>query len=198
MLSLGSTGTLLLRNVSHRLPKMVRALHTNAYRCYRWSTMAKRVIVIILVVLVVVGVTSYAYSHYRDRRIEAGEVVDESGTTVGSSGSGQAKSSSASDGTDGGPDDGSAHAVRRSNSPLAAKTTVVPVQNAMSAAPVADTIAPNPPNGMVFAGTGKFQVYRQGDLTWRVNTADGSTCILFATEEQWRKPVVYRNGCSRG
>jgi hypothetical protein len=59
----------------------------------------------------------------------------------------------------------------------------------------ADTINPNPPNGIVFAGSGRFQVYRQGSLTWRLDTDTGQTCILFATNAEWRKPQVYRHGC---
>jgi hypothetical protein len=62
----------------------------------------------------------------------------------------------------------------------------------------ADSIQPNPPNGAVFAGTGKFQVYRQGNLTWRVDTQSGASCILFATMEEWKKPVVYHHACSNG
>jgi hypothetical protein len=58
-----------------------------------------------------------------------------------------------------------------------------------------DTISPNPPNGMVFAGKGKYQLYRQGNLTWRLNTETGQTCIIFATDEEWKKPKVSRAGC---
>jgi len=58
-----------------------------------------------------------------------------------------------------------------------------------------DTISANPPNGMVFSGQGKYQLYRQGDLTWRLNTETGQTCIIFATDDEWRKPRVYRAGC---
>ena len=64
-----------------------------------------------------------------------------------------------------------------------------------SALPVSDTVSPNPPNGLAFGGTGKFQWYRQGNLTWRVNTSSGSTCIAFATMEEWQKPIVYSHGC---
>ena len=56
-------------------------------------------------------------------------------------------------------------------------------------------ISANPPNGTVFAGRGKYQLYRQGDLTWRLNTETGQTCIIFATDDEWRKPRVYRAGC---
>ncbi len=62
-----------------------------------------------------------------------------------------------------------------------------------------DTIQPNPPNGMTFGGSGHYQLYRQGNLTWRLNTDTGESCIVFATEEEWRKPQVFRAGCkSRG
>lgn len=62
-------------------------------------------------------------------------------------------------------------------------------------APATDSIAPNPPNGMTFGGSGHYQLYRQGDLTWRLNTDTGETCVIFATDEEWRKTKVYRAGC---
>jgi cytoskeletal protein RodZ len=75
--------------------------------------------------------------------------------------------------------------------PEAANTSAVAARDANAA----DTISPNPPNGMVFSGTGHYQLYRQGNLTWRVNTDTGQTCILFATDAEWKKSRVYRNGC---
>ncbi len=63
------------------------------------------------------------------------------------------------------------------------------------AIPVSDTIPRNPPGGMAFAGTGKYQLYRQGDLTWRLNTDTGQACIIFATDTQWSRPRVYSHGC---
>ena len=56
-------------------------------------------------------------------------------------------------------------------------------------------MTPNPPNGMAYSGTGHFQVYRQGNLTYRINTDTGQTCVLYATNEEWRKPQVYSHGC---
>ena len=64
-----------------------------------------------------------------------------------------------------------------------------------ASAPATDTQSPDAPNGAAFTGSGPFQVYRQGNLTWRLNTSDGTTCILFATDEEWRKPIVYSHGC---
>jgi hypothetical protein len=71
-----------------------------------------------------------------------------------------------------------------------------PAAQAQAAAPPAsDSIARNPPNGMIFAGTGKYQLYRQGDITWRLNTDTGQACVLFATDAEWRKARVYQRGC---
>jgi hypothetical protein len=61
--------------------------------------------------------------------------------------------------------------------------------------PAAQTISRNPPNGLVVSGTGKFQLYRQGDITWRMNTETGEACVLFATEAMWRRSLVYEHGC---
>lgn len=66
---------------------------------------------------------------------------------------------------------------------------------AKGAMPATDSISPNPPNGMVFAGTGKYQLYRQGNITWRLNTETGESCIAFATDEEWKKDKVLRAGC---
>jgi len=64
------------------------------------------------------------------------------------------------------------------------------------APPASDSIDRNPPDGMRFAGSGRYEVYRQGDLTYRINTVTGKECVLFATDSEWRKPRVYRNGCA--
>lgn len=67
---------------------------------------------------------------------------------------------------------------------------------APSPVPSTDTIPRNPPNGMIFAGTGKYQLYRQGDITWRLNTDTGWACILFATDAQWSRSRVFDQGCA--
>ena len=58
-----------------------------------------------------------------------------------------------------------------------------------------DSLHAQPPNGMTFAGKGPYQLYRQGELTWRLNTETGATCVIFASQAQWRRPEVYRSGC---
>jgi hypothetical protein len=63
------------------------------------------------------------------------------------------------------------------------------------AAPAAETLPRNPPNGVIFAGTGKYQLYRQGDITWRLNTDTGWACVLLATDAQWSKLRVWERGC---
>jgi hypothetical protein len=62
---------------------------------------------------------------------------------------------------------------------------------------IADSIPRDPPTGMAFGGSGKYQWYRQGDITWRIDTISGAACIDFATMEQWGRPVVYSHGCNR-
>ncbi len=63
--------------------------------------------------------------------------------------------------------------------------------------PATDTQGPNAPNGMRFSGTGKYLLYRQGDITYRLDTDTGFSCIIYATDEQWKKPRVYHDGCGR-
>ncbi|MES2391243.1 MAG: hypothetical protein V4555_06370 [Acidobacteriota bacterium] len=65
-----------------------------------------------------------------------------------------------------------------------------------AAAPPSDNSqAPNAPDQLRFAGNGRYQWYRQGDLTWRIDTVSGATCIDFATMPEWRKPIVISHGC---
>jgi hypothetical protein len=81
--------------------------------------------------------------------------------------------------------------------PATSGTASAPAQNLPQGAtpPASDSISRNPPNGLAFAGSGKFQLYRQGDITWRLDTQTGDACILFATDTQWRHPRVYQAGC---
>jgi len=61
--------------------------------------------------------------------------------------------------------------------------------------PASDSIPRNPPSGLIFAGAGKYQLYRQGDITWRLDTDTGRACIIFATDNQWSRTRVYDQGC---
>jgi hypothetical protein len=79
--------------------------------------------------------------------------------------------------------------------PPAPQPTPAPAPKPSAALPVSDTIDRNPPVGMAFGGSGRYQWYRQGDITWRVNTETGKACIDFATMEEWRRKIVYTHGC---
>jgi hypothetical protein len=61
--------------------------------------------------------------------------------------------------------------------------------------PQGDSLSRSAPNGVGFAGTGKYMWYREGDITWRVNSDTGASCIAFATMQQWANPLVYDRGC---
>ncbi len=58
-----------------------------------------------------------------------------------------------------------------------------------------DSLPPQPGDGEKFGSGGRYQLYRQGDMTWRLNVETGDTCILLATDEEWHKERVYRSGC---
>lgn len=141
--------------------------------------MGKRILGVVAAVLVL-GLIWYAYQRHQLAQANEGAVtIDDSGppskATV----------------------DAPAPAVMKSVAPATAPTVMTsPPAPAPAVIPASDSIAPNPANGMTFAGTGKFQVYRQGNLTWRVDTESGNTCILFATMEEWRKPIVFQHGCA--
>ena len=66
-----------------------------------------------------------------------------------------------------------------------------------SVQPAPDTLPTNAQNGARFAGSGPYQWYRQGNLTWRIDTVSGRSCIIYATLEEWRKPIVMSHGCGR-
>lgn len=61
--------------------------------------------------------------------------------------------------------------------------------------PTANALSPHPPAGFVTPANQKFALYRQGDLTYRLNTQSGQACILLASESLWQKPLVYQHGC---
>ena len=68
-------------------------------------------------------------------------------------------------------------------------------QSSVYTLPASDTISRNPPDRTILAGAGRYELYRQGDITWRMDTATGQACVLFATEAMWRRMLVYQHGC---
>jgi hypothetical protein len=73
--------------------------------------------------------------------------------------------------------------------------TLSPSRQATGKVPSLDSIPREAPNGALYAAAGKYQLYRQGDLTWRLNTDTGWACVIFATDTQWSKSRVWREGC---
>jgi hypothetical protein len=61
--------------------------------------------------------------------------------------------------------------------------------------PASETLSRNPPDRTILAGSGRYELYRQGDITWRMDTATGQACVIFATEAMWRRSLVYEHGC---
>jgi len=165
--------------------------------------MAKRVLYIV-VALVLVGFLYVGYANYdAGRSMSNGEVYSNdppSGKAAKSSG----VSSPSANSSDGqpivypAPSSGGDSAVSAANAATQSGQVGQPgVASSATTAPGADTISPNPPNGMVFSGTGKYQLYRQGNITWRLDTDTGHSCIIFATDEEWKKPRVFHAGCGK-
>jgi cytoskeletal protein RodZ len=151
--------------------------------------MSKRLVGVIVVILIAAG----AWYVYRRHATQAGDgSIKFDDTSALTDESKSASSSSSSITTT--PSDTSKRNI------VLPTTDVQPPMSgsvaASAAAPATDSISANPTNGMAFTGSGKYQVYRQGNLTWRVDTETGRTCILFATMEEWRKPIVYQHGCN--
>ncbi len=135
----------------------------------------------------VLGVFVYvAYSGYRSHQSSFGDVS-----------AGSSSESAARAGRTSGVESSAAPSGAQVPVPEAGDAEQGAGSTARPAAPSTDTISPNPPNGMTFGGGGHFQLYRQGDLTWRLNTESGETCILFATNEEWRQPRVRRSACPK-
>ncbi|MBS1816079.1 MAG: hypothetical protein JSS87_14500 [Acidobacteria bacterium] len=137
---------------------------------YKGSTMVKRIIGIVVVVIAVIAFYSWYKVHKATQDAANGEIYfNDSPSSIGS----RAETS---------------HATAKPTASASSSTNDLTV-------PVTDSLPVNAPNGAAFVGTGKFQVYRQGNITWRVNTETGESCILFATEDEWRKPIVFNHGC---
>jgi hypothetical protein len=50
---------------------------------------------------------------------------------------------------------------------------------------------------MRFGGAGRYQLYRQGNITYRLDTSTGQSCIIYATDEEWKNPRVLHDACPR-
>ncbi len=142
---------------------------------------------IIMIVVVVIFGAAWWVHRSKTHAVNSGEVFvrGQPGDTVKT----DAASPKTTQDADTGADEQSA-AAAQSGTPAQA-----PTQSGAVTPPAGDTIPRNPPNGMIFAGKGKYQLYRQGDITWRLDTETGQTCVLFATHAEWRNPPVLQHGC---
>jgi hypothetical protein len=43
---------------------------------------------------------------------------------------------------------------------------------------------------------GRFQLHRDGSRTWRLDTATGRSCLLLASEEDWKRDAGNQNSCT--
>ena len=152
--------------------------------------MGQRALFIVLVLVVVVGLFAYfGYNSYDAKRAGLNGDVFSTEPSGGKTKLGSVSSA--------GSISGGQSVVYPAPAGQAIQTVPVTPETLQNGAETTqgDTISANPPNGTVFAGSGRYQLYRQGDLTWRLNTETGQTCIIFATDDEWRKPKVYRAGC---
>jgi cytoskeletal protein RodZ len=147
--------------------------------------MSRQIFLVILIVcLVIFGAVWYTHRS-RARAVNSGEVFVRDQATDAAKANGSSPASTSSDQT--------ASTEQSAQTQESVAATVA--DGSVSAPPATDSIPRIPPNGMVFAGTGKYQLYRQGDITWRLNTDTGQSCILFATDREWRNPRVFQHGC---
>jgi hypothetical protein len=134
--------------------------------------MTRRVLLSSFFISTALGLAATAYTHWRhNQAVTAGEVLPEPsdrdpGSRVAT------------------PDKPIAQDLMEA----ASKPAVSALHQALKQSPLAPMLSESSP--------GRFQVYRQGNLTWRIDTASGESCVLLATHAEWRKPQVYQNGCN--
>ena len=58
-------------------------------------------------------------------------------------------------------------------------------------------LAPVPLALNAFAGDDQFGWYREGDLTWRLDTESGFACVALATPRAWENPQIYSRRCAQ-
>lgn len=156
--------------------------------------MTRRVIVIVVLLLLAVAFY-FGFSSYDAKRAGG------NGEVYSADSQGKARGASSAAVTTDAPDTPSTKPVDPQTvvyPPAATQSAQTPAANFSddtATVPAGDTISPNPPNGEVFAGKGRYQLYRQGNITWRLDTNTGRACVIFATDAEWKKPRVYRAGC---
>ena len=44
--------------------------------------------------------------------------------------------------------------------------------------------------------TGRYQIHREGFRTWRLDTSNGTVCLLLTSEADWKKPDTELQSCT--
>jgi hypothetical protein len=159
--------------------------------------MTRRIVVLVVLAVLVVVVVYFGLTSYDAKRAGASGEVYSNGSSFASSRTADSKAIHPNAPAVEPP------AKREDSQPAAnpaaaIQSAQVPEADNSSSAGVpsgGDTFNPNPPNGLAFAGKGRYMLYRQGNLTWRWDTDTGRSCVIFATDEEWKKAKVYRAGC---
>jgi hypothetical protein len=141
---------------------------------------------LLIIVVVIVGVVWY-FHWSSTRAMNSGEVHVRQQPT-------ETAKSTAPEGSS--PNQSAQQADQSANPEVAqADQTRLQSQSGVYTLPASQTLSPTPPDRTIIAGTGRYELYRQGDITWRMDTATGKACVLFATEAMWRRSLVFEHGC---
>jgi cytoskeletal protein RodZ len=159
----------------------------------------KSLVTLVVAVVITSFVVAYFYYHSANRTVTSGEIHHNNPPS--DSDAAQASSSTQPDAA---APNGSPTSLQPAGQPQystqpTAQTVSQPMQTTAQSefsVPPGDSQDRNAAEGMRFSASGRYEVYRQGDLTYRVNTLTGRACVLFATDAEWRKPRVFRNGCN--
>jgi hypothetical protein len=160
--------------------------------------MTRRIVVLVVLAVVIGAVVYFGLTSYDAKRAGANGEVYSNGSSLASSKTTDSKATH--------PNAPAEESPAKSDSsqpvvypPAATQSGEVPAtadnSRAAGVPSGSDTFGPTPPDGLAFAGKGRYMLYRQGDITWRLDTDTGRSCALFATDEEWKKAKVYRAGC---
>jgi len=161
--------------------------------------MLKKVVVLIIALIVVIG----GYTWWKNRQAQKGIADGDVSGLPSDTKSSVSESEQSSPSTPAPDNSGTVYAKKTDPAPATTAPAVPVASNGSSSSSSSSgdggsyTLPSNSPNGMAFAGKGEYQWYRQGNITYRLNTKTGSSCIAYATMEEWRKPIVLEHGCGR-
>ena len=177
---------------SSEVLKSSRQASTQSVSAFRMKVVRpmQRIFRLLMVVVVVIAGASWYLHWSKTRAMNSGEVhVREQPGNAAKTAAPEAASAN----QPAPPEDQAANGADASGSQNSAQPQGA--QSSVYTLPASDTISRNPPDRTILAGAGRYELYRQGDITWRMDTATGQACVLFATEAMWRRSLVYAHGC---